>query len=218
MSLFERITASRLIPVVVTDATSTANALGDALVAGGLPVAEITLRTDSALEIIKRLSSRGDILIGAGTVRDAEDVDRARDAGAQFIVSPGTNPESLTRAIELGILAIPGAMTPTEILAALKFGVPAVKFFPAASAGGPAAVKAIASAFPDVQIIPTGGITLQSAPNYLHIPSVVAIGGSWMVPRTSVEAGDIEIITKLVSQAVALTSPQYPDSSQAQDH
>lgn len=130
MSTVDALTRHRVIPVIVSDRLATADSLGDALVAGGLPIAEVTMRTPAALGIITTLGQRGDIVVGAGTVLRPDDVDRAVDAGARFVVSPVTDLAILARARERGILAIPGAMTPTEVLTAQRSGAPLIKFFP----------------------------------------------------------------------------------------
>ncbi len=216
--MLDALTKHRVIPVIVSDRLDTADALGDALVAGGLPIAEVTMRTSAALGIISTLGQRGDIVVGAGTVLRPDDVDRAVDAGARFVVSPVTDLAILARARERGILAIPGAMTPTEVLTAQRSGARLIKLFPAASAGGVAAVAALASVFPDLRFIPTGGITLASVMHYLTLPAVAAVGGSWMVPQAAVEAGDTTAVSALIAQTVAVTARHDLDPSNPQEN
>jgi 2-dehydro-3-deoxyphosphogluconate aldolase / (4S)-4-hydroxy-2-oxoglutarate aldolase len=147
-----------VLPVVVADDPDCAVPLGDALVAGGLPLAEVTFRTRAAPDIIRALAERGDIVVGAGTVLTPAQVDTAVEAGAVFIVSPGLSRAVVDRCFERGVLAIPGAVTATEVQAALELGLDVVKFFPAESAGGTAAISALATPFAGVSFVPTGGI------------------------------------------------------------
>jgi 2-dehydro-3-deoxyphosphogluconate aldolase/(4S)-4-hydroxy-2-oxoglutarate aldolase len=197
------LSAARLVPVVVLDDAADADALAGALVAGGLPVAEVTFRTAAAADSIRAMGARGDILVGAGTVLTAEQVDQAVAAGASFVVSPGLSRAVVERCAELGVLALPGAVTATEIQAALELGLSTVKFFPAGTSGGPAAIKALAGPFGDVQFVPTGGVGPANLADYLAIPAVAAVGGSWMVPRERVKAGDFAGIQQLTAEAVA---------------
>lgn len=193
-----------LVPVVVLDDAADADALAAALVAGGLPVAEVTFRTAAAQDSIRAMSARGDILVGAGTVLTVEQVDQAVAAGASYVVSPGLSRAVVERCREHGVLALPGAVTATEIQAALELGLTTVKFFPAGTSGGAAAIAALAAPFGDVTFVPTGGIGPKNLHEYLSIPSVAAVGGSWMVPRERVKAGDFAGITALTAEAVAL--------------
>jgi 2-dehydro-3-deoxyphosphogluconate aldolase/(4S)-4-hydroxy-2-oxoglutarate aldolase len=195
--------ASRLVPVVVLDDAADADGLAAALVAGGLPVAEVTFRTAAAQDAIAAMTARGDILVGAGTVLTAGQVDQAVAAGARFVVSPGLSRAVVERCAELGVLALPGAVTATEVQAALELGLSTVKFFPAGTSGGPAAIKALAAPFSDVQFVPTGGVGPANLADYLAIPAVAAVGGSWMVPRERVRAGDFAGIQQLTADAVA---------------
>lgn len=203
MDVLGSLLGHRIVPVVVLEDAARAGALAEALVAGGLPVAEVTLRTDEALDVISIMAERRDVLVGAGTVLRAEQVDQAVDAGAAYIVSPGSCASVVERARARGVPVLPGAVTATEIQAAASLDVSAVKFFPAATSGGPAAIKALAGPFPDVRFVPTGGITLTNMAEYLSIPSVVAVGGAWMVPGSALRAGDFELVKKLVREAVA---------------
>ncbi|WP_084105765.1 bifunctional 4-hydroxy-2-oxoglutarate aldolase/2-dehydro-3-deoxy-phosphogluconate aldolase [Demequina sp. NBRC 110056] len=197
--------AHRLVPVVVLDDAAAADGLAGALVAGGLPVAEVTFRTAAAAESIRIMASRGDVLVGAGTVLTPDQVDQAADAGAAYVVSPGLSRAVVERCGERGVLALPGAVTASEVMAALELGVSTVKFFPAGTSGGAAAVKALAAPFGGVRFVPTGGIGPANLHEYLSIPAVHAVGGSWMVPRDLVSAGKFDEVTALVAEAVALT-------------
>jgi 2-dehydro-3-deoxyphosphogluconate aldolase / (4S)-4-hydroxy-2-oxoglutarate aldolase len=204
VNVVDSLAAHRLVPVVVIDDAAHAGPLAKVLVAGGLPVAEVTFRTSAAVDAIARMSeAEPDLLVGAGTVTSPEQVDRAVDAGARFVVSPGFSAEVVLRCAERGVFALPGAATATEVMAALAAGVRVVKFFPAATSGGPSAVAALAAPFGDVRFVPTGGITADNAAEYLAIPSVLAVGGSWMVPRQMVAAGDVGQIRDLVATSVA---------------
>jgi 2-dehydro-3-deoxyphosphogluconate aldolase/(4S)-4-hydroxy-2-oxoglutarate aldolase len=200
------LTAARLVPVVVLDDAADADGLAGALVAGGLPVAEVTFRTAAALDSIRAMAARGDILVGAGTVLTPEQVDQAVAAGARFVVSPGLSRTVVERCGEHGVLALPGAVTATEVQAALELGLTTVKFFPAGTSGGPAAIAALAAPFAAVRFVPTGGVGPANLADYLAIPAVAAVGGSWMVPRRAVKEGDFAGIRQLTADAVALAA------------
>jgi 2-dehydro-3-deoxyphosphogluconate aldolase/(4S)-4-hydroxy-2-oxoglutarate aldolase len=198
--------AARLVPVVVLDDASDADPLAGALVAGGLPVAEVTFRTAAAEESIRVMAGRGDILVGAGTVLTVEQVDKAVAAGADYVVSPGLSRAVVERCGEHGVLALPGAVTATEIQAALELGLTTVKFFPAGTSGGAPAIAALAAPFGGVSFVPTGGVGPKNLHEYLAIPAVAAVGGSWMVSRDLVRSGDFAGITRLTADAVALAT------------
>lgn len=204
MTTLDDLCAARLVPVVVLDDVANANLLAAALVAGGLPVAEVTFRTAAAEDSIRVMSARGDILVGAGTVLTAGQVDLAVAAGASYIVSPGLSRSVVERCQEHGVLALPGAVTATEVQAALELGLTTVKFFPAGTSGGAPAIAAMSAPFSGVRFVPTGGIGPANLHEYLALPAVVAVGGSWMVPRAMVAAGDFAQITRLTADAVAL--------------
>ncbi|WP_337062395.1 bifunctional 4-hydroxy-2-oxoglutarate aldolase/2-dehydro-3-deoxy-phosphogluconate aldolase [Kineococcus sp. G2] len=197
-------TAARLVPVVVLDDAAHAAPLADALAAGGLPVAEVTFRTPAAADAVRAMTDRGGVLVGAGTVLSARQVDEAVAAGARFVVSPGLSRAVVERCREHGVAVLPGAVTATEVQAALELGLEVLKFFPAATSGGPAAIAALAAPFGTVRFVPTGGIGPDDLGRYLALPAVAAVGGSWMVPRERVAAGDFAGITKLTADAVAL--------------
>ncbi|HET8615469.1 MAG TPA: bifunctional 4-hydroxy-2-oxoglutarate aldolase/2-dehydro-3-deoxy-phosphogluconate aldolase [Actinomycetales bacterium] len=204
--VMETLGRHRLLPVVVIHDEAHADGLAEALVRGGLPLAEVTFRTEAATAAIRTMSRRHELLVGAGTVTTAGQVDQAHDAGARFVVSPGLSPSVVRRCAQLGLPVFPGVATATELLAALDEGVSTVKFFPAQTSGGPAAVRALAGPFPHVQFIPTGGVTPGNLNDYLALPHVVAVGGSWMVPAEAVQEGDLETVTALVREAVALVA------------
>ncbi|MGC0142225.1 MULTISPECIES: bifunctional 4-hydroxy-2-oxoglutarate aldolase/2-dehydro-3-deoxy-phosphogluconate aldolase [unclassified Pseudactinotalea] len=204
--LLEQLGAARLVPVVVLDDARSADPLAQALVAGGLPVAEVTFRTSAAAEAIKAFAARGDVLVGAGTVLTPEQVDAAVDAGARYIVSPGFHAPVVARAQERGVLPLPGAVTASEVQAALAAGLEVVKFFPAETSGGAKAIKALSAPFGGLRFVPTGGIGPSNLAEYLDLPSVLAVGGSWMVPRDKVAAGAFDEISGLTAEAVRLAA------------
>jgi 2-dehydro-3-deoxyphosphogluconate aldolase/(4S)-4-hydroxy-2-oxoglutarate aldolase len=191
-----------ILPVVVLDSAEDAEPLGRALVAAGIHQAEITLRTSAALDAIASLTRLPGMVVGAGTVLDAAQVDAAVDAGAAFLVSPGLSQSVLARAEGRGIPVVPGVATASEIIRTRELGIRLVKFFPAESLGGAAAISALTSVFPDVAFVPTGGIDADRAKDYLALPSVMAIGGSWMVPRAAIAAGDFALVERLCREAV----------------
>lgn len=202
--VMNEIAGLKLIPMVVMDNAELAQPFGDALVRGGLPIAEITFRTPAAEASIRALADRGDLLVGAGTVLTTEQADRAIDAGAQFIVAPGTNPTVVEHVLQRGVPMVPGVVTPSEIELAMSLGVATLKFFPAEAMGGVATLKALAGPYPDVRFIPTGGITPELAPSYVRLRSVIACGGSWMAPRDLLSAGRFDAVTALIEQASRL--------------
>ena len=201
----------RVVPVVVIDDPARADDLGAALAAGGLPVAEVTFRTPDAADVLRRLAGRGDLVVGAGTVVTAAQVDQAAAAGACFVVSPGLSRAVVTRCQELGLPVLPGVSTATEVIAALDLGLDTVKFFPAEACGGLGTVKALSAAFPSVRFVPTGGITAASAPAYLEHRAVAAVGGSWMVAPDLLAAGRWDDVAARCADAVRLYAPSTPD-------
>ena len=202
--VFGRLAELRLVPVIKLPEPQLAVPLAQALLAGGLPCAEITFRTAAAADAIALIAECfPELLVGAGTILTPEQAEAAASAGARFVVSPGTNPAVLKRCAELGVPAIPGACTPTEIEAALALGVVVVKFFPASVMGGVAALKAFAGPYPAVRYVPTGGIDASNMSDYLALPQVLAVAGSWMVePRLLVE-GRHDEVSRRVREAVA---------------
>ena len=200
---FKKLETYKLVPVVKLDRVQDAAPLAQALIAGGLPVAEITFRTDAAEEAIHVISCMyPEVLVGAGTVINIEQAKRAVGAGAKFLVSPGFNQKVVEHAIESGIPVLPGCCTPTEIIAAMEMGLKVVKFFPAGVFGGRDTINNYAPVFPSVRFMPTGGVTINNLTEYLANPSIIAVGGSWMVKGTYIHDGDFPKITQLTKQAV----------------
>jgi 2-dehydro-3-deoxyphosphogluconate aldolase/(4S)-4-hydroxy-2-oxoglutarate aldolase len=197
----------RLLPVIVLPDAAGAAGLGAALLDGGLRCAEVTLRTDAGLAAIKAMSQQAGLVVGAGTVLTVGQVEQAVDAGARFVVTPGFSPAVVRRCTELGVPVFPGVATATEIAQALDAGLDTVKFFPAEQAGGPAMIKALAAPFRMVRFIPTGGINEANLASYLALPSVLAVGGTWMVPADLLAAGDWAAVAALTRTAVARTAP-----------
>ncbi len=192
-----------MIPIIVIDDPLHAVPLAEAIVAGGLPCAEVTFRTEAARESIRRMrAALPDILLGAGTVLSIEQVEDALSAGAQFIVSPGFNPRVVDHCLKRSIPVFPGVCTPTDLEQANERGLETVKFFPAAAIGGVAYLKAVSAPFPRIRFIPTGGINAENLLEYLTFPKVAACGGSWMVSSKLIQAENFEEITRRVQQAV----------------
>jgi 2-dehydro-3-deoxyphosphogluconate aldolase/(4S)-4-hydroxy-2-oxoglutarate aldolase len=195
----------RIVPVITVENGDQAIRLADALVAGNLPLMEITFRSDAAAEAISRVrAERPDVTVGAGTVLTPAQVDAALAAGAQFIVAPGFNPKVADHCIAAGVPFAPGVATPSEVEWALERGLSLLKFFPAEQSGGVQYIKAISAPYRGVRFMPTGGITPENLKSYLSVPSVIACGGSWMVKLDLIKAGEFETITRLTAEAVAL--------------
>lgn len=201
--LLNEVLARRIVPVVVVRDAARAAGLAEALVAGDLPVAEVTLRTPAAADAIAAMADNPAVLVGAGTVLTPAQVDLAVDAGARFLVSPGFSPATVARASERGVPIVPGTVTPSEVLAALAAGLTTLKFFPASNYGGAGTLKAFASVFAGVRFVPTGGVSAGNLGDYLSLSNVPAVGGSWMVPADTVEAGDFATVQRLSAEAVA---------------
>jgi 2-dehydro-3-deoxyphosphogluconate aldolase/(4S)-4-hydroxy-2-oxoglutarate aldolase len=192
-----------VVPVVAINQAEDAIPLGQALLSGGLPCAEITFRTAAAEEAIQRIASElPEILIGAGTVLNIEQAERAVSAGARFIVSPGFDAKVVSWCLEQGVVVTPGVATPTEINMALDHGLMILKFFPAEALGGIKTLKAISAPYVNVKFIPTGGVNLENLADYLRLPSVHACGGSWLVKRSLIDAGDFDEITRRAREAL----------------
>jgi 2-dehydro-3-deoxyphosphogluconate aldolase/(4S)-4-hydroxy-2-oxoglutarate aldolase len=194
----------RLVPAVVIDDPAAARPLAEALVAGGLPCAEVTFRTPAAEAALAAMAADPRLLVGAGTVVRPEQVDRAVAAGARFIVSPGLSVGVVRHCRRLGVPVVPGVATATEIQAAGEEGLDVLKFFPAEPLGGLPTLAALAAPFPGVRFVPTGGIGAAQLGRYLAHPSVLAVGGTWMVAPKLVAAGAWDEITRLAAEAVAL--------------
>lgn len=206
MSVLETLAKHKLLPVIVIDDPAHAAPLADALIAGGLPVAEITMRTPAAEASMREMARRKEITLGAGTVLSVDLVKKALDAGAKYIVTPGFNPKVVEYCVENKILITPGVATCTEIEFALDRGVNIVKFFPAESIGGAKALKAICAPYGHVKFIPTGGITEKTLPDYLAIKQVHAVGGSWMVAKDLLSAGKFDEVRRLTRAAVEMVA------------
>lgn len=201
--VFAKIKETKLVPVVKINDAKDAIPLGKALVAGGLPVAEITFRTDAAEESIRKLAAElPGLLVGAGTVLTTDQVDRAMDAGARFIVSPGFNPRIVDYCIAKKIPVIPGINSPSQVEMGLERGLTILKFFPAEASGGIQMLKALAGPYVGVKYIPTGGISADNLAAYLKLPCVFACGGSWMVKDELISSGQFDEITRLTAEAV----------------
>lgn len=205
MNIRQIVSRAPVIPVITIDDVAIAVPLAQALVSGGLPVIEVTLRTDNALAAARAMIEQVPAaIVGLGTATRREHLAAARDVGARFVVSPGYSSDLAERAQLAGLHYLPGVITPSEIMAATAAGLEILKFFPAEPAGGIAMLEALRGPFPDVQFCPTGGITAAKAARYLALPNVVAVGGSWLVPRPALKAKDWPRITKLARQAAKL--------------
>ncbi len=202
----DRLAELRLIPVVAIDEAEKAGPLADALLGGGLPCAEITFRTAAALDVIARLARLGSLLVGAGTVLTVSQARRAVDAGAKFVVSPGTDREIVRWCRENAVPVYPGVATASDLMQAAKLGLDVVKLFPAEALGGLKILKALAGPFPRMRFIPTGGIDARNVQSWLGHPKVVACGGSWMVAKSLIAADDFGEILRRVRDAVDLVS------------
>ncbi len=204
-ALLERLVDVPVIPVLEFGSVDEALRVSEALVAGGLPVLEITLRTPVALEAIRAVAAAlPQACVGAGTVLSTEQLHAVRDAGAQFAVSPGLTPALAAGAQVAGVSLLPGVATASEAMAALEAGFTFLKFFPAEAAGGVPMLKSLYGPLSQLRFCPTGGIDIARAPNYLALPNVVCVGGSWVVPKDAVAAQDWARIRKLAEEASAL--------------
>lgn len=202
---------SRIIPVITLDRVEDAVPLARALVAGGVRLLEITLRTEAGLAGAARIIAEvPEAVVGIGTVLTPEDLARATDVGARFALSPGGTPALLAAAAGCGIPFLPGVATASEVMAGMAHGFRTFKFFPATAAGGIAALQALAGPFPGVRFCPTGGIGGENAAEWLARPNVVAVGGSWLTPAAEVRAGDWEAITGRCLAAVARGAKERP--------
>lgn len=203
--LLERFRGIGIIPVVVLNDAKDAAPLGEALMAGGLPAAEVTFRTDAAEESIKILKKEfPDMLLGAGTVLTTEQAERAAAAGAEFIVAPGLNPVVAEHCLKKGYAYAPGVQTPSEMEQALSLGLTFVKFFPAEAAGGLPMIKAVAAPYTTLRFMPTGGVSPQNVRDYLSYDRIVCCGGTWMVKGDLIKAGDFAKIEKLTKDAAEI--------------
>ena len=203
--IMQQLGAIGIVPVVVLENARDALPLAEALVEGGLPCAEVTFRTQAAQESLRLMAERfPELLVGAGTVLTCDQADRAIDAGAKFIVSPGFNPKVTKFVLDAGVPMCPGVCTPTEIEAALELDLEVLKFFPAEPSGGLPMIKALAAPYRGVQFMPTGGIGPKNVRDYLAYDRILACGGSWMVKGDLIREGRFDEITRLVREAAAM--------------
>ena len=202
MDVLSSLRAARLVPVVVLDDARDADGLAGALVAGGLPVAEVTFRTDAAPAAIESMAGDGRITVVAGTVINARQVDEAVSAGASFVVSPGLSREVVDRCRHHAIPVLPGAITPTEIMAGIDMGLDTFKFFPAGTFGGAATIASLEGPFPHLRFVPTGGVKPHTLADFLSRANIPAVGGTWLTPADAVAARDCHTIANLVREAV----------------
>lgn len=205
MNTLDLMQVGPVIPVIVIDKVEQAVPLARALVAGGIRVLEVTLRTPVALEAVRAIvRDAPEAIVGVGTLTEPDAFEAARAAGARFGVSPGLTPALAQAARASGLPLLPGAMTPSEVIAARHAGYRQLKLFPAEQAGGVGMLTALRGPFPDITFCPTGGVNEGNAPQYLALPNVGCVGGSWLTPRAAVEAGDWAAITQLARRASAL--------------
>ncbi|MGD1438093.1 bifunctional 4-hydroxy-2-oxoglutarate aldolase/2-dehydro-3-deoxy-phosphogluconate aldolase [Vibrio harveyi] len=206
-SIKEQLKALKVIPVIAIDKAEDIIPLGKVLAENGLPAVEITFRSAAAAEAIRLLrETQPDMLIGAGTVLNREQAIAAKEAGATFIVSPGFNPNTVKACQEIGIDIVPGVNNPSTVEAALEMGLTTLKFFPAEASGGINMVKSLLAPYTDIELMPTGGINPANIKDYLAIPRVLACGGTWMVDKKLIEAGNWEELARLTREAVALVN------------
>ena len=204
-TILDIMTTSPVMPVIVIKQPEQAVPLARALVEGGLRVLEVTLRTAHGLDAIRKMARElPDAIVGAGTVTEPDQIDAVIDAGGEFMVSPGSTPKLIEAALQKPIKLLPGISTPSEAMMLLEYGIQYMKFFPAEAAGGRPMLKSIHGPLPQITFCPTGGITPESANDYLALPNVACVGGSWMVPQNLVDAGDWSGITALAKQASTL--------------
>lgn len=206
MDIFDTLSSCGIVPVIAIDDAADALPLADALIAGGLPVAEITFRTEAAREAIAAMAGqRPDLVVGAGTVLTEDQASAARQAGARFALSPGIDAAVLAHAARIGLPFAPGIMTPSDLQVALRHGCQMVKFFPAMSAGGPGMLKNIAAPYlhTGIGFNPTGGVNMDNLDDWLTMPQVRAVGGTWIAPREDIAAGNWDKIARNARSAVA---------------
>jgi 2-dehydro-3-deoxyphosphogluconate aldolase/(4S)-4-hydroxy-2-oxoglutarate aldolase len=203
-ALRQTLSLAPVIPVIIINDVSQARPLAEALVAGGLPVLEVTLRTAHALQAIEEMAKVPGAVVGSGTVRTPLQMGHSVDAGCQFMVSPGASPRLLEAAEEHDIPLLPGIGTPTEAMTASEHGYSFLKFFPAEALGGVKVLKAYASPLPDITFCPTGGIDRAKAADYLALSNVICVGGSWVMPADALAAGDWKRVEALAREASGL--------------
>lgn len=202
--VLKKLSAIGIVPVIKIEDVEKAVPLAKALVAGGIPCAEVTFRTDEAEEAIRRMAAEvPEMIVGAGTVLTTEQADRAAAAGAKFIVSPGLNPKVVKHCIDKGYLITPGTSNPSDVEVAIELGLDVVKFFPAEAAGGINMIKSMAAPYTKMKFMPTGGINAANINTYLGFNKIICCGGSWMVKDDLIKAGEFDKITELCKEAVA---------------
>ena len=205
MTIREKLASIGIIPVIKINDAEKAVPLARALCAGGLPAAEVTFRTPAAAEAIRRIRAEvPEVCVCAGTVLNAETAERAVEAGAEAVISPGTNPAVVKWCLEMGVPVIPGCATPTEVEACMRMGLDFVKLFPAEVVGGVAMLKALSGPYSHMSFMPTGGVSPENAAAYLAQKNVVCCGGSWMVPEKLLESGDFAAIERLARAAAEI--------------
>ena len=202
--ILEQLKKMRIMPIVAIQDAKDSMQLADTLIEGGLPCAEITFRTAAAIHAMRIMAQRGDILVGAGTVLKVDQVKAAVDAGAQFMVSPGFNPKVAGYCVENNIIITPGISTPSDIEAALDFGLEVLKFFPAEAFGGLKTLKAMSGPYATVKFIPTGGISPKNLLDYLQFSKVLACGGTWVAKSALISEGKFDQILRNTKEAVSL--------------
>ncbi|MDN3270150.1 bifunctional 4-hydroxy-2-oxoglutarate aldolase/2-dehydro-3-deoxy-phosphogluconate aldolase [Streptomyces sp. MA15] len=200
------LSGTRILPVLTVPSATMAAPLADALVAGGALCAEVTFRTPDAEQVVKTVAAHGGLAVGAGTVLTAKQAERAVQAGARFVVSPGFTSEVVGKCRELGVPVVPGIATATELMRALRAGLDTVKLFPAEPLGGTSMLQALSAPFPQARFVPTGGIRSAQLSGYLSHPAVVAVGGTWMATAEHLERGDYAEIRRLTAEAVERSS------------
>jgi len=203
--ILKRIGEIGIVPVIAISDVEKAVPLARALLAGGIPCVEITFRTAEGEECIRRISAEvPEVLVGAGTVLKTEQADRAIEAGAKFLVSPGFNPAVVSYCVKKGAIIVPGCSNPSDMEAAMELGIDTVKFFPAEQAGGLSYIKAVAAPYTGLRFMPTGGINAGNIGKYLSFNRIVACGGSWMATKELIDSGSFDEITRLCKEAVRL--------------
>ena len=202
--IVKQIEELKVVPVVAIQNLDDADRLADALTAGGIACAEITLRTEAGLPAIELLSKRSDFLVGAGTVHNADQAAAVVDAGAKFVVAPGFNPKTVAKCIDKNVPIFPGTSSPTDLEMAMEFGLDIVKFFPAEAMGGVKTLKAFHGPYHTIRFMPTGGVSMANLKDYLSLPYVIGCGGSWMAKGDLIAAGRFDEITRLAKETVAM--------------
>lgn len=202
--LIEQVKAAQVIPVIILDEVDLARPVAEALVAGGLNVLEVTLRTPNALKVMEEMAKVDGVILGSGTVRNAENMKQSVDVGCTFMVSPGASPKILDAAEDVDIPLLPGVGSPTEAMTAADRGYSFLKYFPAEALGGAKVLKALQSPLPDLMFCPTGGVTPGNAMDYLSLKNVICVGGSWILPGDAIADRDFKRIESLAKEANAL--------------